>query len=173
MKKMLAIGSISVLILGLSACTNDIDKQKKEQVSGTNVKPTKKVTGDNQLVISKARLGDGFSIEEWRVDLVEKEWLKTAIQLNSEHSGPLFLRSESDKSLLYVYLNHLDKEFHEIQFSTRNETITLSYKSEESKGFKSDSLFVIRSEDKNGTDRPIQVVENGEKVKDVNVGIID
>ncbi|MEH7453763.1 hypothetical protein [Gottfriedia acidiceleris] len=173
MKKMLAIGSISVLILGLSACTNDNDKPKKVQVSVVNEKSTKKETGDNLLVMSKASLGDGYSIEEWRVDLVEKEWLKTAIQLNREHSGPLFLRSESDKSILYVYLNHLDKEFHEIKFSTSNETITLSYKSEENKGFKSDSLFVIRSEDEKGTDRPIHVVENGEEVESVNVGIID
>ncbi|WP_286138314.1 hypothetical protein [Bacillus sp. AFS055030] len=38
------------------------------------------------------------------MDLVEKEWLKTTIQLNRDHSGPLFLRSENEKSILFIYL---------------------------------------------------------------------
>lgn len=168
---MLTIGSIGLLLFGLTSCTNENAKPKK--VSVTNVKSTKNETGDSQLVMSKASLGDGFRIEEWRMDHVEKEWLKTAIQLNRDYSGPLFLRSESDKSVLYVYINQLNKEFYEIRFSMSNQSITLSYKSRENKGFKSDSLFMIRSDEEDGTDRPIHVVENGEKVESVNVGIID
>lgn len=64
---MFAIVSISVLILGmsgLSACTNDNDKPKKEQVSVAKEKSIKKESGDNLLVISKTSLGDGYSIEE-------------------------------------------------------------------------------------------------------------